>query len=379
MNLTAGFASLEGTARYSGAHAAAKGHYRQSQGLTFSSVGMGSYLGETDSAARAAYADATLVALQSGINVLDTAANYRDQASERDLGAGIARFLAAGGRRDEIVVASKAGFIHGDCDEPDGDAWFDATFLDPSAPVLLPGDVVSGHSLAPRFIERQLDRSRANLGLACLDIYYLHNPEHQLEWGISESAFYDRIEAAFEALERAVDAGKLRMYGVATWDGLRAGPEEKGHLSLVKLVHHAGAARMKAGGKASEHHFRAIQLPVNLVMTEAFLRPGQPFRFGAQTILAAAKELGMVVMSSASLMQMRIAGRIPPEYAMALGTRGDAATALQFTRSVPGVTTALVGMGRPEHATANAAFATSHAPDSGTVKTLLGTGSIHGA
>ena len=78
-------------------------------------------------------------------------------------------------------------------------------------------------------------------------------------------------------------------------------------------------------------------------------------------------------------MLMRIAGRIPPEYAMALGTRGDAATALQFTRSVPGVTTALVGMGRPEHATANAAFATSHAPDSGTVKTLLGTGSIHGA
>src|SRR5205085_2125918 len=144
------------------------------------------------------------------------------------------------------------------------------------------------------------------------------------------------------------------------WDGLRTGPGEKGHLSLVKLVHHAGQARLKAGGKAGDHHFRAIELPVNLAMPEAFLKPTQPFRFGAQTPLAAAKDLGMLVLASASLVQMRVAGRIPPEYAAALGTKDDAETALQFARSVPGVTAALVGMGWPQHAADNARFATSH-------------------
>jgi aryl-alcohol dehydrogenase-like predicted oxidoreductase len=118
---------------------------------------------------------------------------------------------------------------------------------------------------------------------------------------------------------------------------------------------------------------------VNLAMTEAALVPTQPFRFGAQTALDCARDLAMLVLSSASLMQMRVAGRVPPEMAQAFGTRTDAETALQFTRSVPGVTTALVGMGDPAHAKSNAAFATSRAPEPRTVRTLLGTGSIHGA
>jgi aryl-alcohol dehydrogenase-like predicted oxidoreductase len=107
--------------------------------------------------------------------------------------------------------------------------------------------------------------------------------------------------------------------------------------------------------------------------------PTQPFRFGAQTALDCAKELGMLVLASASLMQMRVAGQVPAEMREAFGTRTDAETALQFTRSVPGVTTALVGMADPAHARANAAFAASRAPEPRIVRTLLGTGSLHGA
>jgi aryl-alcohol dehydrogenase-like predicted oxidoreductase len=343
------------------------------QGWTVSSLGMGSYLGETTPAARANYAEAAKVALASGVNLLDTAANYRSQASERDLG----RALAAHGHREQIVVASKAGFLHGDCDEEDVDAWFQREYVESG--VLRKGDVVSGHSLAPAFVAHQLERSRRNLGLECIDVFFLHNVEHPLEWGVAEAEFYGRVEAAFEVLERACDAGHIQVYGVATWDGLRVPPDRRGHLSLVKLVHHAGQARMRAGGKAGQHHFRALELPVNLAMTEAALVPTQPFRFGAQTALDCARELGMLVLASASLMQMRVAGQVPPEMAQAFGTGTDAETALQFTRSVPGVTTALVGMGTPAHAKANAAFATARAPEPRTVRTLLGTGSIHGA
>jgi aryl-alcohol dehydrogenase-like predicted oxidoreductase len=371
-----GHATPEGTAAYAAAHPAAKGHYRVAQGLTVSSLGMGSYLGEATPAARQAYREATLVALQSGVNLLDTAANYRDQASERDLGAGIQRFVEGGGRRDGFLVASKAGFLHGDCDEADSDAWFQQEYV--GSGILGKKDVVSGHSLAPAFVEHQLERSRRNLGLECIDVHFLHNPEHQLEWGLPEAEFYARIEAAFEVLEKACDAGRIRMYGVATWDGLRVPPDRKGHLSLVKLVHHAGAARMRVGGKAAGHHFRALQLPVNLAMPEAALAPTQPYRFGAQAALDCARDLGMLVLSSASLVQMRMAGRVPPEYAQAFGTSSDAETALQFARSVPGVTTALVGMGQPAHAKANASFATGRGPEPAVARTLLGTGSVHG-
>ncbi|HUR62733.1 MAG TPA: aldo/keto reductase [Candidatus Thermoplasmatota archaeon] len=370
-----GKATPEGTSAYANAHKAARGHYRVSQGLTVSSLGMGSYLGGTSPADRANYTNAAKVALANGVNLLDAAANYRDQASERDLGKAIAAHVR-GAARGGIVVCSKAGFLHGDCDVPDSDAWFQREYIDSG--VLAKGDVLSGHSLAPGFLAHQLARSRKNLGLECIDVYFLHNPEHQLEWGVAPGEFYARMEAAFEVLERACDSGHIGMYGIATWDGLRVPPGEKGHLSLVKLVHHAGQARMKVGGKAGGHHFRALQMPVNMVMTEAALVPTQPFRFGAQTTLDCAKELGMLVLASASLMQMRIAGHVPPEMAKAFATTSDASTALQYTRSVPGVTTALVGMGRPEHAQQNAEFASRTSPEPGVVRTLLGTGSIHG-
>jgi aryl-alcohol dehydrogenase-like predicted oxidoreductase len=204
---------------------------------------MGSYLGEATPEAQRGYTEAARVALASGVNLLDTAANYRDQASERDLGKALAAFVAGGGAREGVVVASKAGFLHGDCDEPDADAWFQREYIDSG--VLQKGDVVSGHSLAPAFIAHQLERSRRNLGLECIDVFFLHNVEHPLEWGVPEAEFYARVEAAFEVLERACDAGEIQMYGVATWDGLRVPPDQKGHLSLVKLVHHAGQARMK--------------------------------------------------------------------------------------------------------------------------------------
>lgn len=380
--LAKGYATAEGTARFAARHPlAAAGHFRTSLGLTVSSLGHGSYLGETDAASRAAYADAVAAALSGGVNVLDTASSYREQASERDVGAGLRRFLAGGGQRDEVVVVTKAGFIHGDVDMPDAEAWFEHEYLDSG--VLATGDVVQAHCMTPRFVTHQLARSRRNLGIDTIDVLLLHNVEHPLEWGVSEATFYQAVEAAFTALEQAVDAGHLRHYGVATWDGLRVPPGSRGHLQLVKLVHAAGQARMetdrKAGRepKAGNHHFKAIELPVNLAMAEAALVPTQPFRFGAQTALECAKDLGMMVLASASLGQMRM--RLDPGLLGAFAADQPAHAALQFTRSVPGVTTALVGMGNPAHARSNTAFALARPPEPRTVKTLLGTGSIHGA
>ena len=54
--------------------------------------------------------------------------------------------------------------------------------------------------LAPRFLSAQLDRSRANLGVATIDVYYVHNPEMQLGT-VDRPTFLGRMRAAFQMLE----------------------------------------------------------------------------------------------------------------------------------------------------------------------------------
>jgi hypothetical protein len=87
----------------------------------------------------------------------------------------------------------------------------------------------------------QLEKSRNNLGLETIDVYYVHNPETQLS-AVSREEFNSRIEKAFGALEDAVKEGKISVYGVATWNGFRVPPEDPGHLSLSDLVKAAQAA-----------------------------------------------------------------------------------------------------------------------------------------
>jgi aryl-alcohol dehydrogenase-like predicted oxidoreductase len=371
-----GRATPEATSAYADAHPMPKGHYRNIGGLTMSSVGHGSYLGNVEPEARVAYEEAALTCLNGGVNVLDTSSNYRNQASERDVGRALHRFVDGGGDRSGVVVATKAGFLHGDCDsELEDGVWIRDTYADDGT--LAAADVIADcHSLKPAYLERELDRSRDNLGLECVDVFFVHNPETQLAAGVDEAEWLAKMEDAFVALERRADAGDVKVYGIATWDGLRV-PPGPGHIPLVKLVHAAGQAAMSMGKKASEHRFRAIELPLNLAMQEASQQSTQEWKFGHSPALACAKDIGMLTFASASMMQAKLRGRVPPEWSQALGIENDLETCLQFTRSVPGVGAALVGMGRPEHATEVLAWLAARGPDGSTVKTMLGSGYGH--
>src|SRR3989442_14534109 len=96
-------------------------------------------------------------------------------------------------------------------------------------------DVVADcHCMTPTYLRNQIDTSLANMGLACLDVYYLHNPEIQLEQ-VTRDEFMKRMRAAFETLEAAVAQGKLRVYGTAAWEGYRGVAQARGHLSLGAL------------------------------------------------------------------------------------------------------------------------------------------------
>ena len=335
-----GHATAEGTGRYRErlAGRVAPAHFRELAGGAWaSSVGIGTYLGREDAATDALYQKAVERALGQGVNVLDTAVNYRHQRSERAIGAALTAAVGGGLARDEIVVATKGGFIPFDGEVPDDPgAYLQATYVRPG--IVEASEVVGSHCMTPRYLRDQLDRSRANLGLQTVDVYYVHNPETQLD-EVSRPEFLARVRAAFAALEEAARAGTLRLYGAATWSGLRADPGERGYLSLAELV---DVAR-EVGGP--DHRFRVVQLPYNLAMPEAFTRANQKVDGVFVSTLEAARRLGVYVMASASVYQGQLTRGLPPVVTDYLpGFTSDAQRAIQFVRSTPGIGTALVGM-----------------------------------
>jgi aryl-alcohol dehydrogenase-like predicted oxidoreductase len=322
--------------------------YRKSlDGLVTSSIGIGTYLGESDDQDDSRYFDTICRAVSEGINLVDTAINYRCQRSELVIGRALQAIVRDGAAsREEIVVCTKGGYIPLDRSTPPTRAayqsYVQAEFYDQG--VMTPRDVVAGgHCLVPGYLGHQLARSRANLGVQSVDIYYLHNPEQQLD-ALDRPAFLGRIRAAFEFLEERVGQGEIGRYGCATWNGFRVAPDQPGHLSLEELVDLA----TEVGGK--NHHFRVIQLPINLGMVEAVRQPTQRIRKHAITLLDAARELGVAVVASASLLQARLASGLPQQVRDAFPALStDAQRALTFTRTMPGVTTALVGMKTVAH------------------------------
>src|SRR6266404_1623284 len=269
----AGWATLEGTARYRERfrEVAAKGYFRQQQDLWLSSIGAGTYLGDADNPTDARYAEAVTLAIESGANVIDTAANYRFQRSERSIGKALLGVNEQGFARDEIVICTKGGYLPFDGAPPrDVRQYIEETFVKPGIAGFT--DIAGGaHCMTPRYLESQLRQSLVNMNLSCVDVYYVHNPESQLPV-VSPEEFWQRLRAAFEFLEQSV----------------------------------------------------------------------------------AAEQLGLTAIASGSLLQGQVARGLPEAIRGPLGSLAtDAQTGIQFVRSAPGITTALVGMSQGAHVEEN--------------------------
>lgn len=355
-----GHATAEGTARYRDRFPQLRdaGHFRRPENvpgvgaLWLSSIGLGTYLGEPDDEADRHYTEAITTALRAGINVLDTAINYRHQRSERNIGVALQERIESGElKRDEIVVCTKAGYLSFDGDLPsDPRGYFTREYVESG--ILDPTQLAGGmHCMAPVYLEDQIERSRRNLGLETIDVFYLHNPESQLA-DVSREAFRQRVREAFAMLEKQVKAGSLRYYGMATWSAFRLPESSRDYISLAEVVE---IARQQGG---NEHHFRFVQLPFNLAMPEAYGLvnqdlPSQDSRKGKQSLLSTAAQLGIAVIGSATLQQGQLTHGLPDFVGSILGLNSDAENAIQFSRSAPGMTTSLVGMGHEERVAAN--------------------------
>ena len=109
------------------------------------------------------YTESAVAAAESGINVFDTAINYRFQRSERNIAEALKQLAAKGFSRDELVLCTKGGYLTPEGAMPgDPNEYFFKEYIQPG--IFSAKDLVGGgHCMTPKFLKNQLGRSLRNL------------------------------------------------------------------------------------------------------------------------------------------------------------------------------------------------------------------------
>jgi aryl-alcohol dehydrogenase-like predicted oxidoreductase len=346
-----GFATPAGTKKYV-EYAIQKGkpssHFRIFDDLSLSSIGMGTYLGQPSLEDDNDIENAVYDSIKSGaLNVIDTAINYRAMKSEKSIGRALLRLIKDDIiARDEVFICTKNGYITNDGDYPRVDVmeYMQKMFI--STEIIKPNDISSGYNvLNPNYIARCIDKSLVNMHLSSIDLVYIHNAFESWYEDISREEFMQLLSKVFEVYEEYRSRNKIKYYGMATWTCFRVHPNNREYLSLEETVKVAE----KVGGK--QHGFRFIQLPYNLMYSEAILMKNQDVgSIKNLTILEAAERLNIGVFTSIPLFQSRLLNAKIPDYA---GLTGQVEKIIQIIRSTPSVISPLIGQKKPEHVQQN--------------------------
>ena len=289
-------ATLEGTIDYAEKHPAFVYRSLVPSGIRISGAGFGCY--RVDARVKE-HEQALTKALLSGINVIDTSANYADGGSERLVGKVLADLVLAGKiKREEVVVVSKVGYLQGEnysiSQERKGAGH---PFED-----LVLYDEGLEHCIHPDFLAEQLTRSLERLGLETVDCYLLHNPEYYLNWAKqhkvakikARTEYLRRIRMAFLQLENEVRAGRINYYGVSS----NSFPHPKSDFDFTPLSDLWDMAQ----SISPEHHFRVIQFPLNLFETAGITEKNQP---GGKSLVEFALDKGLGILTNRPLNAIR--------------------------------------------------------------------------
>lgn len=347
-----GYATPDGTKNYANNAIQKRGkpssHFRLFDGLYLSSVGIGTYLGNTTKEDDEALENAIYKSVSSGaINVIDTAINYRAMKSERSIGRALNSLINDGIiSRDQVFICTKNGYITNDGDYPAIDVMEYLQRMYISTGIIKPDDISSGYNvLNPAYIERCIDKSLMNMHLGTIDLVYVHNAFESWYEDVSREEFIQMLTKVFEIYERYRSNNKIRYYGMATWTCFRVTPDNKEYLSLEEVVKLAE----KIGG--NEHGFRFIQLPYNLAYSEALVLKNQTV--GAEknlNILEAAARLHIGIFTSIPLFQGQLLKASIPDYG---GSGDQVAKLIQIIRSSPSIIAPLIGQKKREHVEQN--------------------------
>ena len=346
--MISGFATPKGTETFKQNSSVNSLNFNDFENLHLSNIGIGTYLGEPDTRTDELVKNAVKQSVLSGVNVIDTAINYRAQKAERSVGKAISELIEDGKiSRDQIFVSSKNGYVTNDADIQEDFMQYVVRELGKPG-IVKEGDITSGyHCMTIPYLSDQLDRSLKNLDLECIDLMYLHNSiEGQIK-DVSKEQFLENLKSVFELYEQKRDEGKIKFYGMATWECFRVMGDDPQFLLLEDIVNMA----KKIGG--DDHGFKFIQLPYNLNYDQALLRKNQLVQNKNASILESAVTLGIGVFTSVPFMQGRLLSPgVMPEF----NDLKPSLRALQFIRSSPGILAPLVGQKSSEHVTENLAI-----------------------
>ncbi|MDR1555385.1 MAG: aldo/keto reductase [Campylobacteraceae bacterium] len=328
-----------------------KDFYVRYNDLYFSKLGFGTFKKEpyNEDNYTFDYKNALKSAIFGGINVIDTAINYRYQKSEKEIGEVLHSLFEKGEvKRNELIVCSKGGFIPLDFPFPKNPyEWITDNIINKG--FACADDIeLDQHCMTTDFLRASLYKSLENLSLECIDIYFLHNPEMQLQ-RLKYENFLEQLKSIFAFFEDMIDEGKIKNYGIAVWNAFTYNESNSEHINLQSIYN----AALEAGGK--NHHFRYIQLPFNIAKTESYRVKNQKMADGNYyTLLEAANKLGIGVIGSCALFQMHLfkksfkaeVGYLLDE---SMKLKNDVELALQFVRSTRGILTSLFSSKMPLH------------------------------
>lgn len=239
--------------------------------LTVSKVGFGTYRCHQNNEV---HFQALQSAIRKGCNVIDTSANYADGFAESLIGDVLNQEIVWGNlRREELMLVSKVGYIQG---ENMKIALRKEKEENPFQEVVKYGSNV-WHCIHPYFIRDQITRTLARMHVDVLDIYLLHNPEYFLMEMAKESnpnlleirnEFYERIYRAFLEMEKLVEQGLIRFYGISA-NTLVAKNDQADFVSLAGIWQAYEKVCADKGISTEQGHFAVIQFPFNWIEHQA--------------------------------------------------------------------------------------------------------------
>lgn len=325
-----------------------KDFYRFDGDVFVSSLGLGTFRKEPyrEENYILNYKDSVKLAILNGMNLIDTAINYRYQISEREIGEALQElFNERKANREQVVITSKAGFLPLDFPFPENPyQWISENVIEKGL-ATKEDIIVDQHCMTPSYLRWSVEQSLQNLQLETIDVFFLHNPEMQLGY-IDYKTLKKRVKKAFELFEKLVYEGKIRNYGIASWNGFLYEDTHTEYISLkdmVEIAHEVGGVN---------HHFKYVQAPYNLGKPEAYNFSNQKGPDGKYyTLMQVLYGFGLKMMASSSLLQGNVFLRkFDPKVGDLLGTKelNDVASALQFAR-MGSVVSALFGAVNPKH------------------------------
>lgn len=146
-------------------------NYKEFLDFKLSEIGIGTYLGDPDKDTSNRYKDVLREAVHLGINVVDTAINYRGMESERAIGDVIQEI-----GREKILLSTKGGYFPQDVRLKVSSVadYIRENFLDRN--IFSKEDITPyGNILTPAYIDWSFEKSLENLKTDYVDVFFLHN------------------------------------------------------------------------------------------------------------------------------------------------------------------------------------------------------------